>query len=172
MANTSQPHGFRAISGPYRAREYTKSSSSTAIGVGDLVFLQTDGTIARCAAGPSQVCGVALTPSPASTADTVLVSDHPDTVYEAQTDGSSGGGGVIINAVTALFCNADVVDGTPVNGHSIQQINESTGATTATLPLKILRLYKAVNNAYGANNRMECILNTSIYKSVGTLGLA
>lgn len=172
MANRDAPHGFRAVAGPYRVREYTKDSSATAIGVGDMVILETDGNIARAGASPSQVVGIALTPSAASTADTVLVSDHPDTVYEGQTDGSSGGGGVDLNAVTALFANANIVDGTPVNGHSIQEIDQDTGATTSTLPIKVLRLFKAVDNVYGNFNRLEFILNTSIYKSVGTAGLA
>lgn len=173
MANRDAPHGARAICGPYRSREYTKDASATAIGVGDWVILETDGCIARAGANPGvQLLGVALTPSAASTADTVLVSDHPDTIYEMQTDGSTGGGGVLIAAVTALFCSADIVDGTPVNGHSIQEINESTGATTATLPLKVLRLHKAIDNAYGNYNRMEVGINAAAFKGVGTLGLA
>lgn len=172
MANTDRPNGFRYVSGPFRAKEYTVDSGATSIGIGDIVILETDGNIARAGAGPVQVVGVALSPHTTGSAGLVLVSDHPDTVYSAQTDGSSGGGGSDINAVTGLFANANIVDGTPVNGHSIQEIDQDTGATTATLPLKILRLYKSVNNEYGNYNRMECILNTHIYKSVGTAGLA
>lgn len=173
MSNSDRPHGFRAVAGPYRVREYTKDASATAIGVGDWVIQETDGNIARAGANPGvQLLGVALTPSPASTADTVLVSDHPDTIYEGQTDGSTGGGGVLIVAQTAMFVNADIVDGTPVNGHSIQEINESTGATTGTLPLKVRRLYKAVDNAFGSYNRIEVTMNAGSLKSVGTDGLA
>lgn len=172
MANVDKPHGFRPIRGPYRTQWYDVDASATAIGIGDIVILETDGKVARAGASPSNVIGVAISPLAASTAGSVLVSDHPDTIYEAQTDGSSGGGGVDINAVTALFSNANIVDGTPVNGISIQEIDQDTGATGSTLPIKILRLHLVTNNAYGNYNKMECVLNTQILKSVGTGGLA
>lgn len=172
MSNVDRPHGLRPIAGPYRTRWYDVDASATAIGIGDIVILETDGKVARAGASPSQVIGVALSPSAASTAGSVLVSDHPDTIYEAQTDGSSGGGGTDLNAVTAMYANANIVDGTPVNGISIQEIDQDTGATTSTLPLKILRLHPVTDNAYGDYNRLECVLNTHILKSVGTAGLA
>lgn len=172
MANLDKPHGFRAVSGPCRAREYKVDAAAASIGVGDIVVLETDGFVARAGASPSQVVGVAQSPHTTGSAGTILVNDHPDTVYEAQTDASAGGGGSDINAESANFANANLVDGAPVNGHSIQEIDQDTGAALATLPLKILRLYKGINNEYGNYNRFECILNTHIYKSVGTAGLA
>lgn len=171
MANPDKPHGFRAIAGPYREREYLKDASATAVGVGDLVIQEADGYIARAGASATEILGVSLTPSAASTADTVLVSDHPDTIYEAQTDASSGGGGVDLNAQSAMHLNANIVDGTPVNGQSIQEIDQDTGATTQTLPLKVLRLYKAVDNSFGDNNRLEVIINNHVLKSVGKAGV-
>lgn len=172
MANSDKPNGFKPVGGPFRAREYNVDASATSIGIGDIVILETDGYVARAGASPSQVVGVALSPHTTGAAGTILVSDHPDTIYVAQTDGSSGGGGSDINAVGGLFANANIVDGSPVNNHSIQEIDQDTGATTSTLPLKILRLWKSVTNEYGNYNRMECVLNTHIYKSVGTAGLA
>lgn len=171
MANLDKPHGFRPVAGPYREREYEKDASATAVGGGDIVVQEADGYIARAAASFTKAVGVALTPSPASTAGKVLVSDHPETIFEGQTDGSSGGGGADLNAQAAIGLNANIVDGTPVNGHSIQEIDQDSGATTSTLPIKILRLYKAVNNEFGDFNRLEFTINNHLYGSAGTDGI-
>lgn len=172
MANTDAPHGFRPVrhltGGTVRTNVYNLVAANSAIGVGDVIVQTDTGEVNRGAADPTAgtVVGVAAEPKAASDGGDILVWDDPDIIYEAQMDD-----GTTYTVQTGMNLNYNIVDGTPVNGVSIQEIDEGSAATTSTLPLKALRLYKAVDNAFGQFNRIEVILNTHVARGVGTAGV-
>ncbi len=173
MANPDAPHGFRPVrtldGSPITTNPYTLSSSNAAIGVGDLVVWSGSGVITRGAATPAvgTVVGVAAEPAAANSGATINVYDNPNIVYEGQTDNGTG----TSTAQTCVAGNTNVVDTTPVNGVSQQELDESVATTTSTLPFKILRLYPVVGNAFGEFNRLEVVINSSVMKGDGSTGL-
>ena len=170
MVNIDAPLGFRPVRGPFRTNEYTLAAANTIVGVGDLIIATTAGTVDRAAATATQIIGVCLSIAAASSGAKILVNDHPDTIYMAQMDDDSSGSGTVL---TGVFGNYDIIVGNASNGLSIMEIDESSLATTATLPIKVLKLWAAPDNAFGAHVKVECIINNHVYKasSAGT-GLA
>ena len=170
MANADGPHGFR----PVRAldgccistQRFAVTAANGAIGIGDLVVIDSTGLITgRSAASPAAgtVVGVAAEPKAASAGGYVAVYASPSIVFEGQTDD----GTATATAVTAVGNNINIVDTAPSNGISQQEFDENTAATTNTLVFKILGLYPAVGNAYGEFNRLEVILNKGIMVGAG-----
>src|ERR1700744_33518 len=75
----------------------------------------------------------------ANTAMYVLVADQPDLIFEAQVDTTTGGGntaGVVAAANFNKNYNVSDAGGSTVTGFSGEQVQASSAATTATLPLK------------------------------------
>jgi len=171
MVNADKPNGFKVVAGPTRVREYTCAAANSVIGRGDFVILTNAGTIDIAAASATQIIGLALEPAAASSGATIRVNDDPDSIYMGQTDASSGGGGADLNALAGMNLNADLVATAATNGFSNQEIDQDTGATTQTLPFKILRLHKAVDNAFGDNNQLEFTVNNHVLKSIGVVGV-
>ena len=168
MANTDKPSGLRPIRGPFRANEYTLAAANAIIGKGDLLAIQADGTIDRAAITTTTGVGVALADADASSGGELLVSDHPATIYAMQTDDGTG----TLTAQTGINLNANIIVTNATNGVSRMEIDESSGAVTSTLPLKILRLYRAVDNAFGEFNVLECQINNSVLSGgAGAAGL-
>ena len=160
MANVSEKFGLR----PYRKLDGTplvgaqnryliSANNTTAIFQGDLVTQLTAGTIGRHAASGTVPIvgvfnGVSYTdpttgeqvfknhyPGSISASDIVAnVIDDPMVQFTIQSDEAF--------PVTDLFGNFDVVESSPVgdtkSGTSNIQLDTSTGATTATLPLKAI----------------------------------
>lgn len=163
-ANVDRPHGFKIIGTmaggcPARSESLVLSSTNAIIGIGDLLVLQNDGTVDRAAAGATQIVGVAMEAKSASAGGTILVCTDPMVLLEAQTDGSSGGGGDALTAQTAMFLNADIVVSDATNGLSRMEIDQDEGATTATLPLKVIGLFPAIDNEFGDYNRLIVAIN-------------
>ena len=154
MANTDRPFGFKPVRGPFRTNSYTLATANTAIGIGDLVVMTTAGTVDIAAASCTQCLGVSLSMANASSGDTILVSDHPDTIYVAQMDDDTSGSGTVLTGVGG---NYNIVATASSGGHSRMEIDESSIATTATLPIKVLKLHAAPDNAWGAHVKVECI---------------
>lgn len=168
MPNRDTPNGLRPLRGPFREETYTLEASNAVIGKGDLLELKADGTVGRAAATTVATIGVALEPKAASSTDgKILVSDHPETIYVAQTDDGTG----TLTAQTGVNLNADIVVTDATNGVSRMEIDESSGATTATLPLKVVGLHKAQDNEFGEFNKLEVILNNHVLKSSGVAGV-
>jgi len=170
MANVNAPNGLvpiRTLDGScITTSRYKLATANSAIGIGDLVVIASTGRVNRGAAGAAAgtVVGVAAqkaSASDGSNANTfkndILVYDNPMIVYQGQI-GTAGSG----TAQTAVGLNIDIADASPSVGVSQQTLDGSTAAVTATLPFKILRLYSAVDNAFGANNRLEVCFNKSI----------
>jgi hypothetical protein len=201
MANTSVVRGLipkRCISGGSLDGKVglylIPSSDATATFIGDLVKLAGSAdsktgraTIAQAAAGSSTDIHVGVVVGfdptlgiadgsenlrrkhrPASTAMYALVIDSPDVIFEVQEDAVGGA-----LAVTDVGLNADIIvgSGDTSTGFSGMQLDTSTKATTATLPLKIVGIVDRADNEIGsANQKVEVLINSHRAKS-GTVGL-
>ena len=162
------------------------NNASGAIFQGDLVEALTAGTIGVKAAGETDaVLGVFngcrytdpvsgketfsnYYPGSIAAADIeAFVIDAPDVVYEIQADAAM--------PVTDLFGNFDIVVGTgdTKSGMSRTEIGVSTGAATATLPLKAIDISQDPENSDtgSANTNVMVVINNHLL-SAGTAGLA
>ena len=163
------------------------SGYGTAIFQGDMVKVVTGGGIERFTDGDSgPILGVFngcrfTDPStskerfsnhyPASTAAAdieAFVIDAPHAVYEIQADDTF--------PVADLFGNFDIVNvsaGDTVSGISRAELDVTTGATTATLPLKAIDISQDPENSdvSSANTNVIVIINNHLF-SAGTAGLA
>lgn len=140
MANNNMPRGFE----PYgRIYEFNVYQAQATIYPGDLVKQHSAGQVAPAAASDA-IKGVAMTYA-ASGAD-VLVADHPDQRFTCQGDDST------IDAQTDIGLNYDFVVGSASTTYrrSGMQVDASTQATTATLPLKLIGIDRSVDNALGS----------------------
>ena len=195
MANLDSPFGLRPVrmvnGSPFsnqQNRYRIAANYATSIYQGDLVQVVTGGGIERVAAGGSGLVlgvfnGCTYTdPSsgkqkwsnyyPASTNASDIIAfviDAPDTVFEVQADAAF--------PVADLFGNFDIVDGSPVgdttSGISNVELDVTTGATTATLPLKAIDVSQDPLNddVATANTNVLVVINNHLF-SAGTLGLA
>ena len=194
MANKDASFGLRLHSaggGSSLAHVQNKyriaNNYSTAIYQGDIVEALTAGTIGRKAAGETDpVLGVFNGcrytdpttgketfsnhyPGSVAAADIeAFVIDAPYAKFEIQADDTF--------PVTDLFGNFDVVDtnsGNDDSGISGTELDVSTGAATATLPLKAVDISTDPENsdAASANTNVIVIINNHLY-SDGTTGLA
>lgn len=169
MANVNFPRGFIPVKGNFKTEYYDVAAANGAIDKGDLVERRTDGYIHRGQATSITIVGVAAESKAASAGGTIAVYDDPFMVYQAQCDDST------VDAQTDLDLNYDIAVGsvgTGTNGQSVMQIDASTQAATATLPIKILRVVNKTpsDNALGANVLVECIINNHLLKSTGVIG--
>lgn len=163
MSSTSTPYGFIPIrhpSGQNRARPYTIATTyATAIGKGDAVILNTDGTL-NIGTATNDIIGIfdgveyidangvpTKSPNwPAAGVGTSIVAwvwDDPSTEFRVQADGAI--------ALTAVGAQADMVAGTvnTTTGLSAQVLNSTIEAGGAQGQFTILELFPAVNNAWG-----------------------
>ena len=195
MANLDSPFGLRPVrmvnGSPFsnqQNRYRIAANYDTSIYQGDLVQVVTGGGIERIAAGGSGLVlgvfnGCTYTdPSsgkqkwsnyyPASTNASDIIAfviDAPDTVFEVQGNAAF--------PVADLFGNFDIVDNDPVgditSGISNVELAVSTGATTATLPLKAIDISQDPLNSdvATANTNVLVVINNHLF-SAGTLGLA
>jgi hypothetical protein len=195
MANKDASFGLRLYSagnGSALANMQNKyriaSGYATAIYQGDLVEALTAGTIGRKAAGETDpVLGVfngCRYTDPTTGKETfsnhypgsiaaddieAFVIDAPYAKFEIQADDTF--------PVADLFGNFDIVDQSPVgdtsSGISRMELDVTTGATTATLPLKAMDISQDPENSdvASANTNVIVIINNHLY-SDGTTGLA
>ena len=97
------------------------------------------------------------------------VIDDSNVVFEVQADDTF--------PVADLFGNFDIVDNSPVgdtsSGISNQEVDVTTGATTATLPLKVIDISEDPDNddVASANTNVLCVIQNHIMGQKGA-GLA
>ncbi len=194
MANKDASFGLRLHSaggGSALAHMQNKyriaSSYATAIFQGDLVEVLTAGTIGRKAAGETDPVlsvfnGCRYTdpttgketfsnhyPGSIAASDIeAFVIDAPHAKFEIQADDTF--------PVADLFGNFDIVDtnsGNSDSGISGTELDVTTGATTAGLPLKAMDISTDPENSdvASANTNVIVIINNHLY-SGGTAGLA
>jgi len=179
MANVDAPFGFvpvRSMSGnAMRTNKYTITSTlAENIFRGDLCILTADGVLTPHTATEVNNIGVfagcSYTASdgsyvysdywPTGTTATNIIAyvyDDPYIVYKVQSDGSP--------AQTDIGACADVVAGTgsTTTGQSAFELNSSMAAGTATA--KIIALWDAPENSFGANAVVEVLINEHILKN-------
>jgi hypothetical protein len=192
MANYDAPFGLRpsrtSISSQQQNRYRIASNYGTAIFQGDLVAMVTGGGIERVAAGGSGLIlgvfnGCNYTdpttgkptwsnyyPGSVAAADIIAdVIDDPNATFEVQANAAF--------PVADLAGNFDIVDNSPVgdttSGGSRMELAVSTGATTATLPLKAIDISQDPENSdvSSANTNVIVKINNHLF-SAGTAGLA
>jgi len=168
MANQNWPNGFIPSEDEQCTREHEISATNAEIAYGDLVERHTDGYVRPAVASSVRIIGVAAEHKAANSGGTIKVYDDPETVFVAQMDDSS------FSAQADLQYNYDIVVTTPDSaGRSRMQIDASTKALTATLPIKVRGLVPITNaygNTLGAYARVYCLINNHIYKSTGVIG--
>lgn len=146
MANADRPQGARPKEAPARLREYTAGGT---IYPGDFVHLEADGKVDAAAAGESLI-GVAQ--SYATDGDKVKVWDDPQQIFVVQADGAD------IDAQTDIGLNYNIVAtaGSTAYKASRMELDSDSGATTSTLPLKLLGIDERADNALGA--QVDCLV--------------
>ena len=165
MANYDRPRGFEPKGEVLRSNVYVAGGN---IYPGDMVKRDANGKVVvvdDSAATYSSAClGVAA--GKAETDDDVTVFDHPDQLFVAQADDAT------IDAQTDINLNYSILAADPDTTYKLSrmEIDASTGATTATLPLKLLGIDKAVNNALGA--QVDCIVKINNHELAGGTGTA
>ncbi len=162
MANKDIVKGAEPYGKVLRVRPYV---AQAAVYPGDFLKKNAAGTVAQAAAADA-VIGVAATYAAAS--GEVLVYDHPDQEFIIQSDSAD------IDAQTDIGLNYDfvVASANTTYRRSGMELDGDTGATTATLPLKLQRIQPAPDNALGAN--VKCIVlinNHQLSAGTGSAGV-
>jgi len=149
MPNVSLIVGARPHERVMQAHSYLAEST---IYRGDFVKKNANGTVERATATGAML-GCALTNAVAG--QEVLVADHPDQSYSIQASGSD------VDAQTDIGLNYNILPGTPntVYMRSGMQLDSTTGATTATLQLKLVAIDRSVGNALGAQVKCHVKIN-------------
>jgi|TARA_R100001530_G_scaffold19932_2_gene16718 hypothetical protein len=195
MANKDAAFGCRPVrmmgGAPYsggQSRYRIASGATTPIYQGDLVTQLTAGVLGRHAAsGTVPIVGVFngvqytdptsgeqvyknYYPGSIAASDIIAnIVDDPNVVFEVQADAAL--------PVADLFGNFDIVDATDVgdeySGRSNTELDVTTGATTATLPLKAIDISQdPLNSDVGsANTNVLCVIQNHICGQKGA-GLA
>jgi hypothetical protein len=161
MANQDQPRGLEPKGSPLRKNKYV---SGSAVYPGDAVKLDSSGRVAVAAASDA-LCGVAASYASAAGED-VWVWDHQDQLFCVQADDAD------IDAQTDIGLNYDILAtaGSSAFKISRMELDSSSGATTATLPLKLLAIEARPNNALGA--QVDCIVKINNHQLSGGTGSA
>ncbi len=203
MANVSYVNGFSPVETfdgvPYngKVKPYiVGTGDGVAIFKGDLVniagglavvTIQSDLTgfalpiCAQAAATSTTVAGVVVGFEPnrdnldllyrvASTQRVVYVCDDPMMIMEAQEDGV---GTPIALANGTKNIDIIVSAGSTVDGQSGMQLDSSTVATTATFPIRLIKIVPIVNNSNAgglAFTKWRCMINNGVFKT-GILGV-
>ena len=195
MANKDASFGCKPVrmmgGAPYsggQSRYRIASGATTPIFQGDLVTQLTAGVLGRHAASGTVPIvgvfnGVSYTdpttgeqifknhyPGSISASDIVAnVIDDPNVVFDVQSDEAF--------PVADLFGNFDIVEQSPVgstlSGKSNAELDTSTGATTATLPLKAIDISQDPDNSdvASANTNVLVVIQNHIMGQKGA-GLA
>lgn len=161
MANSDRPRGFEPKGEPIRINKY---ESGAEIFPGDAVHMEADGQVDPAVAAEA-VLGVALNYASAAGKE-VLVADDPQQQYIVQADGSD------VDAQTDINLNYDIIAtaGNSTYKISRQELDSSTGATTATLQLKLLAIEEREDNALGA--QVDCVVKINNHQLAGGTGTA
>lgn len=164
MANADRPSGAEPKGEILRV---TKYKAGAATYPGDFVTLEADGKVDPAAASEA-LLGVAISYA-AADGDEVLVADHPDQKFVVQADGAD------IDSDTDIGLNYNIL-ATAANttyNQSRMELDSSTGlASDADLPLQLVGVVDAADNALGAN--VKCIVrinNHQLQSGTGRAGV-
>lgn len=158
--------------------------SHSAMYIGDVVKMTSDGYLDIFAAGDSAVTAIGVVVGvevnrglnvvtefpgymPANVAGKVFVVTDPNVLFEVQEDGVGGS-----LALADVGQNIEIINGTgsTSTGLSGIEIDSSTKATTATLPFRLLKLVNRPDNELGSTAtpkaRWIVKFNEHFYKQV------
>lgn len=169
MANVDFPRGFipirykdnRALAVEY----FDLSPTNGEIATNDIVERRSDGYIYPAQAGSVSIIGVSASHYDANTGGQIAVHPAPGLVMQAQVDDAT------VNAQTDIGLNYDILATAPLNGKSQMEIDGSTQATTATLPILIERVSNVISqdgNVLGDHVLVDCVFNQCAYNGGGT----
>lgn len=175
MSNVDNPSGFLPYISPFSANGgqakivyLPLAAANTAVGIGTPLTLAS-GAAVDIAGTTSALCGIAAEAKAANSGGTIAVWADPDQWFVAQTDDGTGD----LTAAANLGKNCTFVGTGVSNGRSTAEIDENTGADTATLLFKTIRLSDEANNAHGEFNRLVVKINNHQFGShTGTAGQA
>jgi hypothetical protein len=160
MANLDQPKGAEPFGPVLRVMEYTAAAATYP---GDFVKQESAGKVTPASASNACV-GVALSYA-SGDGQKVLVANHPDQLFRVQSDDATDP-----DAQTDIGLNYNIVVGTAstLYKRSAMELDGNTGATDSTLPLRLIMIDKAVNNALGAN--ALCVVQINNHQLKGGTG--
>lgn len=175
MANTSRPFGFVPIrhltGGEIRSKTYKVAASQT-IYRGDVVLLNTSGTVAIGTAGAANNFGVAAGNSVLAAANSnIQVYDDPNIVYKVQ-QGPIASSATVTFAQTSVGARADhyAAAGSATTQRSKQTLAAVT-ASAATAQFTVMALHPTPDNAVGTNAVVEVSWNEHLFKSASLAGI-
>lgn len=149
MANNDHPHGLNPVKmlngGKIPMHKYD-TATTTAIGKGDVVCLRAAGKVAtlKTTGGANNILGVAASYSAAS--GTVWVYDHPDTIFEIQSDGATDPGATTAAGHVGNAAPLVVTAFNTTTYRSKHELDYSAITTGTADPLQIVGIYDGVNN--------------------------
>lgn len=165
MANADRPNGFIPWGPILRVRPYLAAVETFR---GDMVNRKggssSSSGLMEVEPGDASEAQIGVALNYAAIGSVVYVCDHPDQEFVGQADGADISDGV------DLGLNYNLLATNGANGQSAHEIDSDTGNTSATLPLKVLRLLPAVDNAFGANAR--CIVKINNHQLASGTGVA
>lgn len=163
MANPDRKRGLQPYGEILRSQPY---QTAGIVYPGDIVRMDNAGKVVAASADTSPNIGVAA--EYAASGEEVMVWDDPEQMFVCQADS----GGSISIAQTNAGLNYQIVatTGSTAYRQSRQELDASAGATDSNLPLRMLAISPAVDNAAGVNAKVVVVLNNHQRKA-GVVGL-
>jgi len=172
--NRDFPAGFKVkrIDGSscHAMEENKLAATHDAIGNGCLLEHRSDGFTHPAQATSLTICGISAEYKAANAGGNILFEPLTgQEVLEAQVSSND------VAAQTDLKLNYDIIATAPdaTTKQSLMEIDGTSGATTATLPIKITKVSEKIDvdgNALGGQVVVECRLNHGAFKS-GVAGI-
>ena len=192
-------YGFKAVR-MYDGSAYngallngTMAAEAVAVGKGDLLELNVSGTLERAEASDTQIAGVVqyfewtdtsgvfhqanYISTTASLTVTVYYVPADGVVFSCQPDNITSA--IAATDVGANFNIIVAADASSVTGLSKMELDSNTGATTSTLPLKLIGLVKKPGNDWDttvqtvtnvATVEVEVLINSNL-RNIGMTGM-
>lgn len=152
MANANRAHGFQPYEDIKRESPYVAGGT---IYPGDLVRMNSSGLVVAASADTNPNLGVSA--QYATSGQECKVWDDPDQRFVIQAD--DGGSVSIAQTNSGLNYQVVATTGSTAYRQSRQELDASTAATDSNLPIRMLAISPAVNNAAGINAKVVVALN-------------
>lgn len=163
MANANRAKGLQPYEDIKRESPYVAGGT---IYPGDVVRMDNAGKVVAASADTSPNIGVSA--QYATSGQECKVWDHPEQKFVCQADDD---GAVSISQSNAgLNYQIVATTGSTAYKQSRQELDASSAATDSNLPLRMLAIQPAVDNAAGVNAKVVVVLNNHQRKA-GTEGL-
>lgn len=152
MANANRAKGLQPYEDIKRLSPYVAAGT---VYPGDLVRMDNTGRIVAASADTAANIGVSA--QYATVGQEVKVWDDPEQKFVAQAD--SGGSVSIAQTNCGLNYQIVATTGSTQFRQSRQELDASSGASDSNLPLRMLAIEPAVDNAAGVNAKVVVVIN-------------